>query len=103
MTVVTGVVDISGTTTGFAAIAAEGLGLSSDDVSVIAADTASAPRSPVSGGSVITYSTGRAVQRATELARQDPGLRRPGPRDRRQRPRAGRRRRPAEGDAGARR
>ena len=32
------------------------------------ADTASAPRSPVSGGSVITYSTGRAVQKATERA-----------------------------------
>ena len=46
ITAVTGVVDISGTTTGFAAIVAEGLGLSADDVSVISADTASAPRSP---------------------------------------------------------
>src|SRR4029079_7632551 len=32
--------------------------------------TASAPRSPVSGGSVITYSTGRAVQRATDALRE---------------------------------
>jgi CO/xanthine dehydrogenase Mo-binding subunit len=70
VTVVTGVVDISGTTTGFATIAAEGLGIAADDVSVVSADTASAPRSPVSGGSVITYSTGRAVQRATDALRE---------------------------------
>ena len=69
VTVVTGVVDISGTMTGFATIAAAGLGIDAADVSVIAADTASAPRSPVSGGSVITYSTGRAVQRATDALR----------------------------------
>ena len=66
----TGVVDISGTMTGFATIAAEGLGIAADAVSVVAADTASAPRSPISGGSVITYSTGRAVQRATEALRE---------------------------------
>ena len=70
VTVVTGVVDMSGTMTGFATIAAEGLGLASDAVSVVAADTASATRSPVSGGSVITYSTGRAVQRATDALRE---------------------------------
>ena len=70
VTVVTGVVDISGTMTGFATIAAEGLGIAADDVSVVSADTASAPRSPVSGGSVITYSTGRAVQRATDALRE---------------------------------
>ena len=69
VTVVTGVVDISGTMTGFATIAAEGLGIAAGEVSVIAADTAAAPRSPVSGGSVITYSTGRAVQRATDALR----------------------------------
>ena len=70
VTVVTGVVDMSGTMTGFATIAAEGLGIAAGDVSVVAADTASAPRSPVSGGSVITYSTGRAVQRATDALRE---------------------------------
>ena len=69
VTVVTGVVDISGSMNGFAVIAAEGLGIGTDAVSVVAADTASAPRSPVSGGSVITYSTGRAVQRATAVLR----------------------------------
>jgi CO/xanthine dehydrogenase Mo-binding subunit len=70
ISVVTGVVDMSGTMTGFAAIAAEGLGITAADVSVTSADTASAPRSPVSGGSVITYSTGRAVQKATEALRE---------------------------------
>jgi CO/xanthine dehydrogenase Mo-binding subunit len=69
-TVVTGVVDISGTMTGFATIAAEGLGIAADAVSVVAADTAAAPRSPMSGGSVITYSTGGAVQRATDALRE---------------------------------
>jgi CO/xanthine dehydrogenase Mo-binding subunit len=70
VTVVTGVVDISGTMTGFATLAAEGLGIAASDVSVVSADTASAPRSPVSGGSVITYSTGRAVQKATAALRE---------------------------------
>ena len=70
VTVVTGVVDMSGTMTGFATIAAAGLGIAADDVSVVAADTASAPRSPFSGGSVITYSTGRAVERATAVLRE---------------------------------
>jgi len=70
VTVVTGVVDMSGTMTGFATIAAAGLGIAADDVSVVAADTASAPRSPFSGGSVITYSMGRAVERATAVLRE---------------------------------
>ena len=70
VTVVTGVVDMSGTMTGFAAIAAEGLGLAAEDVSVVAADTASAPRSPFSGGSVVTYSLGGAVMRATAVLRE---------------------------------
>ena len=94
VTVVTGVVDISGTMTGFATIAAEGLGIAADDVSVVSADTASAPRSPVSGGSVITYSTGRAVQRATDALREKIlAYAATAPRDRRPRPRARRRRR----------
>jgi CO/xanthine dehydrogenase Mo-binding subunit len=69
ISVVSGVVDISGTMTGFATIAAAGLDIDPAEVSVIAADTASAPRSPVSGGSVITYSVGRAVQKATTALR----------------------------------
>ena len=83
----TGVVDISGTMTGFATIAAEGLGIAAGEVSVIAADTATAPRSPMSGGSVITYSTGRAVQRATDALRDKIlAYAAPAPRDRRPRP-----------------
>jgi CO/xanthine dehydrogenase Mo-binding subunit len=70
VTVVTGVVDMSGTMTAFATIAAEGLGIAADAVSVVAADTASAPRSPLSGGSVITYSSGGAVVRATAALRE---------------------------------
>jgi CO/xanthine dehydrogenase Mo-binding subunit len=70
VTVVTGVVDISGSMGGFAVIAAEGLGIAAESVSVVAADTASAPRSPVSGGSVITYSAGRAIQQATTVLRE---------------------------------
>ena len=70
VSVITGVVDMSGTMTGFATLAAEGLGIPSEQVSVTSADTASAPRSPVSGGSVITYSTGRAVQKATEALKE---------------------------------
>ncbi len=69
ITVVTGVADLSGATTGFATIAAEGLGVTASDISVVTADTASAPRSPVTGGSVITYAMGKAVQRATDALR----------------------------------
>ena len=46
-----------------------GSGSAGGHVSVVTADTASAPRSPMTGGSVITYSMGRAVQRATEALR----------------------------------
>jgi len=69
LTVITGVVDMTGVATGFATIAAEVFGVDPSRVNVVAADTASAPRSPLSGGSVVTYSTGRAVQQAAEQAR----------------------------------
>jgi CO/xanthine dehydrogenase Mo-binding subunit len=39
-------------------------------VDVVLADTAGAPWAPPSGGSVLTYSVGRAVQKATEQARE---------------------------------
>jgi len=70
LTVVTGAVDMSGTETGFAAIAAEVFGLPADRVRVVTADTASAPYSGASGGSKVTYTVGRAVQRAVEDARE---------------------------------
>ena len=69
LTVITGVVDMTGVATGFATIAAEVFGIDPSKVNVVAADTASAPRSPLSGGSVVTYSSGRAVQQAAEAAR----------------------------------
>ncbi len=68
--IVTGVVDMSGTAGAFQAIAAEVLGISPDDVQVITADTGTAPPSPGSGGSTVTYSAGRAVRLAAEDARR---------------------------------
>ena len=70
LTVITGVVDMTGVATGFAGIAAEVFGLDPNAVNVVAADTASAPRSPMSGGSLVTYSVGRAVQKAADAARE---------------------------------
>ena len=64
VTVVTGMVDMTGTAGAFEAIAAEAMGLSLEAVRVVAADTAAAPLSPVSGGSTVTYSAGRAVRLA---------------------------------------
>ncbi len=66
VTVITGVVDMSGVASGFATIAAETLGISPDRINVVASDTSSAPRSPMSGGSVVTYSSGRAIQKSVE-------------------------------------
>lgn len=68
--VVTGVVDMSGTSGGFQAIAAEVLGVGQNAVQVVMADTGSAPPSPGSGGSAITYGAGRAVRAAAEDARR---------------------------------
>jgi CO/xanthine dehydrogenase Mo-binding subunit len=70
LSVVTGVVDMSGTTSGFALIAAETFGVSVDSVDVVSLDTDGAPQSPMSGGSVITYSAGRAVREAAADARR---------------------------------
>jgi CO/xanthine dehydrogenase Mo-binding subunit len=69
LTVVTGTVDMTGSATGFAAIAAEALGVPVDRVRVVAADTAAAPYAGASGGSKVTYNIGRAVQRAAEDTR----------------------------------
>jgi len=68
--VVTGVVDMSGTSGGFQAIAAEVLGVGLGAVQVVMADTGTAPSSPGSGGSAITYGAGRAVRAAAEEARR---------------------------------
>jgi CO/xanthine dehydrogenase Mo-binding subunit len=67
--VITGVADMSGVSGGFAAIAAEILGVEPEQVEHVSVDTASAPPSPGSGGSTITYSVGRAIRAAAEDAR----------------------------------
>jgi CO/xanthine dehydrogenase Mo-binding subunit len=70
VTVVTGVVDMSGTTAGLATIAAESMGVPYEQVAVSFAGTASAPRTPTSGGSVITYGVGRAIIKASQDLRR---------------------------------
>jgi CO/xanthine dehydrogenase Mo-binding subunit len=70
LTVVTGAVDISGTSTAFVAIAAEAFGVSPDRVAVVTADTSSAPFAPRSAASAITYGVGPAVWAAAEEARR---------------------------------
>ena len=70
ITITTGVVDMSGTTGAFQIIAAETFGLDPSKVEVVALDTDGAPQSPLSGGSVITYSSGRAIREAAADARR---------------------------------
>jgi CO/xanthine dehydrogenase Mo-binding subunit len=70
LTIITGAVDMSGVETGFVAIAAETFGLAPEQVRVVAGDTAGAPYAGLSGGSKITYTVGRAVERAAEQARE---------------------------------
>jgi CO/xanthine dehydrogenase Mo-binding subunit len=68
--VMTGVADMSGVAGGFQAIVADALGIKPDDVQINYVDTASAPASPGSGGSTITYSAGRAIRKAAEAVGQ---------------------------------
>ena len=65
----TGSVDISGSDTSLAQIAAEALGLEMEQVIVAKRDTDLAPFTSPSGGSRIVYSQGKAVQMAAEDAR----------------------------------
>ena len=64
--VMTGVADMSGVAGGFQAMVADALGISADLVQVQTLDSFSAPASPGSGGSTITYSAGRAIRKAAE-------------------------------------
>jgi CO/xanthine dehydrogenase Mo-binding subunit len=70
MTVVTSAVDMTGVNTGFATIAAAAFGLPPEKVRVVTADTSSGPYAGASGGSKVTYTVGKAVQRAAEAARE---------------------------------
>jgi CO/xanthine dehydrogenase Mo-binding subunit len=65
-----GTVDISGINSSFVLIAAEVLGVSPDEVSIVASDTSSSPYGPASGGSVVTYSVSGAVQNAAQAAKE---------------------------------
>jgi xanthine dehydrogenase molybdenum-binding subunit len=68
--VFSGCMDISGTDTGMAQIAAEVLGVPYEDVYVIRGDTDSTPYATGSGGSVVLFSMGNAVKRAAEALRE---------------------------------
>ena len=68
LTVMLGSVDLNGTNTTFAQVAAESLGVDADDVRVRTADTDSAPFAGGTGGSKITYTVGVAVKKATDDA-----------------------------------
>jgi CO/xanthine dehydrogenase Mo-binding subunit len=70
VTVLVGSPDISGSSTGFAIIAAEAFGVTPDKVRVEVGDTASAPRGPSASGSQVTYSVGGAVHEAALEARR---------------------------------
>jgi CO/xanthine dehydrogenase Mo-binding subunit len=65
-----GSVDISGTNTTLAMIAAETFGLGLERVRVQSGDTASAPYAGMAGGSKIIYTVGPAVQQAASEARR---------------------------------
>jgi CO/xanthine dehydrogenase Mo-binding subunit len=63
-------VDMTGTSTGFALLAAEAFGISPDKVKVITGDTDGAVYAGAAGGSKITYTVGPAVIEAAREARQ---------------------------------
>jgi CO/xanthine dehydrogenase Mo-binding subunit len=68
LTVMLGSVDLNGTNTTFAQIAAETLGTDVDSVRVETVDTDGAPFAGGTGGSKITYTVGPAVKKAVEDA-----------------------------------
>ena len=69
VSLLTGSVDISGSDTSLASIAAEVMGISMEQVIVAGRDTDLAPFTGPSGGSRIVYSQGKAVEQAAEDAR----------------------------------
>ena len=101
LTVITGAADMTGVETAFASIAAEAFGVDADRVRVVNADTSSAPYAGTSGGSKVTYTVGRAVERAAHRGpRAAAGGGRRRARDRARGPRDRRRLGPAARSAG---
>jgi CO/xanthine dehydrogenase Mo-binding subunit len=70
LTVHVGTVDVSGSSTGLAMIAAESFGVPLDKVRIETSDTGVAPYGPLAAGSQVTYSMGGAVQEAAAEARR---------------------------------
>ncbi|HEY4026899.1 MAG TPA: xanthine dehydrogenase family protein molybdopterin-binding subunit [Candidatus Dormibacteraeota bacterium] len=70
LTVHLGSIDISGSDTGFTALAAETMGVPADRIRILKGDSATAPASPMAAGSAITYSVGPAVIRAVLEAKR---------------------------------
>ena len=70
ITVVVGANDVTGTSTSFAQIAAEELGVPLEMVNVVTGDTRTAPFAGMSAGSKTLFTVGRAVKAAAEDARQ---------------------------------
>ena len=70
LTVHVGTVDVSGSSTGLAMIAAESFGVPLDRVRIETSDTGTAPYGPLAAGSQVTYSMGGAVQEAALEARR---------------------------------
>ncbi len=68
--VVVGTVDLTGTNTSFAQIAAETLGVPVSLIRVTRADTETAPFGPAAGGSQVTYSMGVAIAKACADAKE---------------------------------
>jgi CO/xanthine dehydrogenase Mo-binding subunit len=66
-----GSVDISGSDTGFAALAAEVFGAAPEAVRVVHGDTTTAPAAPMAAGSSTTYSVGPAVIQAVQEVRRE--------------------------------
>src|SRR5262249_4038435 len=67
--VITGTINLTGSTTALAQIAAEELGVPMALVSVVTGDTSESPHSPAAGGSQITYTMGHAVSLAAKECR----------------------------------
>ncbi len=70
LTIHVGSVDLTGSTTAFALIAAEVFDLPLDSVRIVTGDTLTAPYAGATGGSKITYTVGAAVLQAVEEAKQ---------------------------------